>query len=120
MGMSLFAVVFFGFIVLFFVVFFGAIALAVVRGLRRRAQDDAAPIEELPARLVGRRQENRGGGETRIVTKHFVTFELNSGQRLELEVSGEQYGQLIEGDRGVLRRKGSRFLGFDRQLGLEP
>ena len=37
-----------------------------------------------------------------------------SGDRMELHLSGQEYGLLIEGDRGNLTFQGTRYLGFER------
>lgn len=34
--------------------------------------------------------------------------------RMELRVSGSEYGMLVEGDYGILSFQGTRYLGFDR------
>ena len=47
-------------------------------------------------------------------TAYFVTFEVESGDRMELAVTGEEYGLLIEGDTGRLTFQGTRVKGFDR------
>ncbi|MDD6800500.1 MAG: DUF2500 domain-containing protein [Firmicutes bacterium] len=47
-------------------------------------------------------------------TRYFVTFQFESGDRLELNVSPEEYGILVEGDKGVLEFQGTRFLNFKR------
>ena len=47
-------------------------------------------------------------------TIYYATFEFISGDRLELRVSGEEYGMLAEGDAGVLTFQGTRYLGFER------
>ncbi len=39
---------------------------------------------------------------------------MESGDRIELAVSGYDYGQLCEGDRGRLTFQGTRYLGFER------
>jgi hypothetical protein len=48
-------------------------------------------------------------------TAYFVTFEEPSGERRELPVSGVEFGQLAEGDRGHLIHQGTRYKGFTRQ-----
>ena len=45
---------------------------------------------------------------------YFVTFEFESGDRLELPVDGSDYGVLVEGDTGRLSFQGTRYLGFQR------
>lgn len=45
----------------------------------------------------------------------YVTFQVESGDRMELNVSGTEYGMLIEGDYGELTFQGTRYLGFVRK-----
>ena len=47
-------------------------------------------------------------------TSYYDTFEVESGSRMELAVSGEEYGMLAEGDRGRLTFQGTRYKGFER------
>ena len=46
----------------------------------------------------------------------FVTFQIESGDRMELNVAGHAFGMLIEGDRGNLIFQGTRYLGFKREM----
>ena len=48
------------------------------------------------------------------LTSYYVTFQVESGDRMEFSVSGAEYGMLIEGDRGRLSFQGTRYLGFER------
>jgi len=43
-----------------------------------------------------------------------VTFLVESGDRIELCVSGTEYGMLVEGDTGRLTFQGTRYLSFER------
>jgi hypothetical protein len=45
-----------------------------------------------------------------------VTFEVKSGDRMELQVQGHEYGMLVEGDFGELTFQGNRYLGFARRV----
>lgn len=47
-------------------------------------------------------------------TSYYLTFEVESGDRMEFSVTGSDYGMLIEGDRGRLSFQGTRYLGFER------
>ena len=47
-------------------------------------------------------------------TNYYVTFEVESGDRMELELQGHEYGLLVEGDKGKLTFQGTRYLGFER------
>ena len=44
-----------------------------------------------------------------------MTFQVDSGDRMEFSVSGQEYGLLAEGDRGKLTFQGTRYLGFERE-----
>lgn len=45
---------------------------------------------------------------------YYVTFEVASGDRIELAVNGPEYGLLVNGDYGNLTFQGTRYLGFER------
>lgn len=47
-------------------------------------------------------------------TRYFVTFHKRDGNRVELEVPGEDYGLAAEGDEGVLVWQGDEFIVFKR------
>ena len=48
-------------------------------------------------------------------TWYYATFEFESGDRMELGVSGSEYGMLAEGDSGKLTFQGTRYLSFERE-----
>ena len=48
-------------------------------------------------------------------TTYYATFQVQSGDRMELPVPATEYGLLIEGDEGDLTFQGTRFLSFDRR-----
>ena len=48
-------------------------------------------------------------------TRYFVTFHKRDGNRVEMEVPGEDYGLAAEGDEGILvYSKGDEFIVFKR------
>ncbi len=49
------------------------------------------------------------------LTKYFVTFEVESGDRMELQVEDFKYGMLVENDIGKLTFQGTRYVDFDGQ-----
>lgn len=105
-----------GFFWLFFVAVLGLIVFTVVRNARRVATDSAAPEVTAQATVVDKRIETSGGGEMAVTQRHFVSFEQSGGERFELEVPAGEYGLLVAGDRGAVSMKGSRYLGFAREL----
>ena len=67
-----------------------------------------------PHKALAGRARARRDNMTRGYTRYFVTFEFESGDRLELKVDGSEYGLLAEGDCGMLSFQGTRYLGFVR------
>ena len=49
-------------------------------------------------------------------TTYYVTFQVDSGDRMELQMDGSAFGLLVEGDRGMLTFQGTRYLGFEQGL----
>lgn len=52
--------------------------------------------------------------DTSTSTFYYVTFQVDSGDRMELCVPTYEYGLLIEGDRGRLSFQGTRYISFER------
>jgi hypothetical protein len=105
--------------------FIGAVGLFVVgtlgfiaaKGISQWSSNQAAPLRSVDALVVSRRTEVRsraGEGNRATSTSYFATFEDESGARSELPLSGAEYGQLAEGDRGDLIHQGTRYKGFTR------
>ncbi len=110
----------------FKLVFFGVFALIVFRALYALAtttttlvQNRAAPLESSQATVRAKRTEVRGKHDS-TRTRYFITFEQNDGSRREFPVTGEQFGQWIEGDTGTLYSQGTWFQGFERNQPTPP
>ena len=111
---------------LFPILFFGMFALIVVmfvvtlaRGAVRWRRNNASPVLTVEAGVVAKRtQVSRSAGADHDMmggfTSYYATVEVESGSRMELAVSGEEYGMLAEGDRGRLTFQGTRYKGFER------
>jgi hypothetical protein len=52
---------------------------------------------------------------TSSYSRYYVTFQVESGDRLELSVPENEYGYIVEGDTGRLSFKGTKFIGFERE-----
>ena len=111
-----------GMFTLVFVLVIGLFIYAVVQAILRKQKNDASPRLTVQARVVSRRQEvihharnmNDGVYHTSSTTRYFVTFQVESGDRLELQLDGPDFGMLAEGDEGRLSFQGTRFLDFQR------
>lgn len=115
-----------GFEILFtlmFLLVFGMIVFTVIRGIGQWNKNNNSPRLTVPATVVSKRGDvshhhHAGGphsaGHTTTSTTYYVTFQVESGDRMELHVSGSEYGMLAEGDTGHLTFQGTRYLGFER------
>ena len=104
---------------LVFLVVLGMILFTVVSNLRRWSKNNASPRLTVPATVVAKRMNvSRHHTDNTMVhtfTTYYVTFQVESGDRIELRLSGTEYGQLAEGDTGRLSFQGTRYLGFERK-----
>ncbi len=110
---------------IFFVVVLGLIVFSMVRGAAQWKRNNDSPVLTVWARVANQRQDvshhhhNTGVNDTSMMTssstRYFVTFEVESGSRMELSVSGKEYGYLAIGDSGSLTFQGTRYLGFERE-----
>lgn len=118
---------FFGgwFEIFFFFVFLLMVCMILVmifKMLKEWNENNHSPRLTVYAKIVAKRAsvshhhhtEANGVGHTTSSTTYYVTFEVESGDRMELHVSGREYGMLAEGDRGNLSFQGTRYLGFER------
>ena len=122
--------VFGGFVTMFFIVFLftiGVFIAVIVRGISTWNKNNNSPRLTVTAKVVSKRTEvshhnhaNAGdvtgvhGYSTTSSTWHYVTFQVESGDRMELSVTGSEYGMLAEGDVGKLSFQGTRYLSFER------
>lgn len=102
------------YISIIFLIVFGSIAFSIVKGLVIWSKNNHSPILTVRAKVVTKRTNIRGGSNNRGITSYYVTFERPNGERLELKVNGYDYGQLVEGDRGMLTYQGRRYQTFIR------
>lgn len=102
-----------------FLLIFGLIIVTIVRGLKQWSKNNHSPRLTVDARVLAKRHDvsrRRSAGEHHhyhTTNSYFVTFEVASGDRMELQLQGHEYGLLIEGDTGKLTFQGTRYLGFE-------
>ncbi|MBC8588021.1 DUF2500 domain-containing protein [Tissierellaceae bacterium BX21] len=108
---------------LFFLLFFGIIIYRIIQGAREWNSNNKQPILNVDAKIVSKRAHNsvdthnhNGHVSSSTDTTYYVTFEVQSGDRLEFKVPSKEYGMLVEGDRGNLIFQGTRYHGFDREI----
>ena len=114
---------------LIFLVVVAVIVVNLVKGIGQWHRNNQSPRLTVDATVVAKRSDTQvhhhnhggvepaGGFHTTTSTTYHVTFQVESGDRLEFVVSGSEYGQLAEGDAGKLTFQGARYLGFVRETG---
>jgi len=78
------------------------------------------PIVDTRATIQDKRVVKKGIAN--VFSAHYATFALPDGQRIELEVTGPAFGQMVAGDTGMLTLQGTCFHRFVRPLevGIGP
>ncbi|MFJ5770662.1 DUF2500 domain-containing protein [Psychrobacillus sp. NPDC093180] len=104
------------FFALFFLVVAGFIVFSIIKNGAQWNKNNNSPKLSVPAQVVTKRSHTRGGsGDSSTFTSYYATFQVESGDRMELQLSGQEYGMLAEDDLGVLTFQGTRFLSFERK-----
>ena len=109
------------FLVFFFTI--GVFVVAAVKGIGEWNKNNHSPRLTVPATVVAKRtnvtRHHRHGvghvGHTTRSTTYYATFQFASGDRMEMHITGQEYGLLVEGDFGDLTFQGTRYLGFARR-----
>lgn len=119
-GFDMFGIMF----TLVFVLVIGTFIVTAVRGISQWNKNNNSPRLTVPALVVAKRtnvtRHHHGGANGHhhhhhhTSTTYYVTFQVESGDRMELRLSGVEYGMLAEGDNGSLTFQGTRYLGFER------
>lgn len=113
--------------ILFLIVFalvIGTFVVSGVKGVQTWHRNNNSPRLTVPATVVAKRDEvchhrhhdaDGVGSHCHTSTTYYVTFQVDSGDRMEFELDGREYGLLVEGDAGMLTFQGTRYLGFERK-----
>lgn len=103
-----------------FILVFVIILVNVIKGIGQWNKNNNSPKLTVPVTIVAKRtnvSHHHHAGEHHhhhTSTTYYVTFQVESGDRMEFHVPGQEYGMLIEGDTGILTFQGTRYLGFER------
>ena len=107
---------------LVFILVIGTFVVTAVKGISQWSKNNNSPRLTVPAVIVAKRTHvtqhhhhgTNGHHHHHTSTAYYVTFQVDSGDRIELHVDASEYGMLVEGDRGDLSFQGTRYLGFVR------
>lgn len=104
------------FIFVIFAIIIVMIIFFIFMAARQWTANNNSPRLTVPAQVITKRTHTWGGsGDSSASTNYYVTFQVESGDRLELQMSGKEYGMLADGDLGILTFQGTRYLGFERK-----
>ena len=107
---------------LMFLLVFGLFLCVAIKGVSQWNKNNHSPRLTVTAMVVSKRtnvSHHHHHGTDHMAhhstsTSYYVTFQVESGDRMELHMAGHEYGMLVEGDRGKLTFQGTRYLGFER------
>ena len=117
-GFDLFYIMF----TIVFILVIGTFIVTALKGISQWNKNNDSPRLTVSAVVVSKRTDvlhHRHGGVNEhhrhhTSTSYYITFQVDSGDRMEFYVTGQEYGMLIEGDQGMLSFQGTRYLGFER------
>ena len=111
----------------FFFMVFGLFIFVFVKLITEWDRNNKSPRLTVPVVVVSKREDWQSdsspvGGDasgahgyhTTWQTYYYITFQVESGDRMEFCVSGSEYGMIAERDEGKLTFQGTRFLSFER------
>ncbi|KGX84271.1 DUF2500 domain-containing protein [Pontibacillus marinus] len=115
-GFGLFSIVpyFIGAVFMIIVIIF---IVTAVKGIKQWSYNNKQPVLTVNAKVISKRTQVRGRNNDNMNstrTYYFVTFEVESGDRMELQIDGQEFGMLAEDDVGSLTFQGTRYKGFER------
>ena len=90
----------------------------IVKGISVWHKNNNSPRLSVPVKIVTKRADTTYTSQQDMMssshTTYYVTFEVESGDRIELVVPSSEYGFMVEGDQGKLTFQGTRYISFDR------
>lgn len=105
-----------------FIIVIGAFIFTIVKGVSTWHKNNNSPRLVVNAIVSDKHEDvsyhhhnNNGMNHRTSSTDYYVTFTVEGGERLVLEVSREEYGYLVVNDEGKLTFQGTRYLGFERE-----
>lgn len=100
------------FIGIVFVIVIGMFIFGIGSSIKQGIKNNNSPLLTVPAEVVSKRIHVQGDNSR---TTYYITFEVQSGDRMEFSIAGKEYGQLVEQDLGLLSFQGTRYISFERQ-----
>ena len=96
----------------------GMFIFVFVKIIREWVKNNNSPKLSVTAKIIDKRtatHHHHSNGHIHHTHSYYITFEFESGDRMELKVPGNEFGLIIVGDEGTLYFQGTRYLGFERK-----
>jgi len=103
-----------------FIVCIGMFITVAAKSMNLWNKNSNSPRLTVDAKVVTKRSNAsylnaHSDGMHSAAIRCYVTFEVESGDRMEFRISEREYGLLAEGDKGRLSFQGTRYLNFERE-----
>ena len=94
-----------------------------IKGIVQWNKNNNSPLLTVDAKIVTKRtlishnyfnSNDNNIHNTSTSTYYYITFQVESGDRIEFHVNASEYGMLAEGDTGKLTFQGTRYKKFER------
>ncbi|MCL1914738.1 MAG: DUF2500 domain-containing protein [Eubacteriaceae bacterium] len=112
-------------VVVGFLFVFGSIIASAIKAGIERNNNNQSPIFVVDALVVSKRMSAIRGNihhnsgfssyHSPSVFTYLATFEVESGDRMELEIPEKEYGLIAEHDFGRLTFQGTKYIKFERE-----
>lgn len=108
---------------LMFFLVFGIIIFTLIQGVLQWNKNNHSPRIAVQAKVVAKtvnvsrhhhHHNHHHHMHSTTSSTYYVTFEFETGDRIELHVPRSDYGMMIEQDQGLLTFQGTRFISFER------
>ena len=105
-----------------FIIILGMFVVILVKNISQWNKNNHSPKLIVEATVVSKRtntshhHDGANAAMSHTSTTYYVTFEVESGDRIEFMIGGQEYGMLVEGDYGKLTFQGTRYLEFERTM----
>lgn len=102
-----------------FLTVFGVILFIIIKGISQWSYNNKQPVLSVNVKVISKRTNtshstNNMNNNFSSTTSYYVTFEVESSDRMEFHIPGHEYGLIAEGDIGKLTFQGTRFINFER------
>lgn len=111
-----------------FLIVAAVIVVTIIKSMAQHHRDNNSPRLNVKAVVVDKREEIRHeqqpvagdvtgahGYHIKISSSYWITFQVESGDKMDFLVDGNEYKRLSEGEEGNLLFQGSRYLGFEKE-----